>query len=163
MAKRRTVWCVADTHFFHKAICKYEGRPENFNEILIANWNALVGDDDLVIHLGDVIFAGGEKLIWVNSQLKGRKVLVKGNHDNNTNEWYMDHGFMFACDGFRWDHVWFTHEPAKFLPDGCTLNVHGHLHRTGWKVDELGKPLQSWHRLVEIEQTLSPKLLMQII
>jgi calcineurin-like phosphoesterase family protein len=50
------IFVIADTHFGHLNMTRYEGRPEQFDELISANWNALVGDDDLIINLGDVAF-----------------------------------------------------------------------------------------------------------
>ncbi|SRR6266568_6227558 len=50
------IWIIADTHFYHENIKKYQDRPDDFNEQIIKNWNRLVKYDDVVIHLGDVIF-----------------------------------------------------------------------------------------------------------
>ena len=50
-------WFIADTHFSHKNIIKYAGRPyatvEEMNESLIDNWNQCVDADDQVFFLGD--------------------------------------------------------------------------------------------------------------
>ena len=50
------LWIIADTHFYHENIKRYQGRPDDFNEQIIRNWCKLVAYDDVVIHLGDVIF-----------------------------------------------------------------------------------------------------------
>ena len=50
------IWIIADTHFYHENIIKFENRPLDNVEQIIANWNKVVADEDLVIHLGDVIF-----------------------------------------------------------------------------------------------------------
>ena len=78
------VWVTSDTHFLHENIIKYCDRPfkdkEEMTEALITTWNEQVGDDDLVIHLGDVTFS---KDYDVLSLLNGKKILVLGNHDPN--------------------------------------------------------------------------------
>ena len=52
-----TTFFTADTHFGHANIIKYTNRPfdspNHMDDILIANWNAVVGPDDEVYHLGD--------------------------------------------------------------------------------------------------------------
>lgn len=62
-------------------------------------------------------------------QLPGRKILIRGNHDRNRSiSWWMSSGFDFACDSVKFRNCWLTHEPDPVLPEGCTLNLHGHLH-----------------------------------
>ena len=51
------VFFTSDTHFYHANIINFCKRPfanvETMNEALIENWNAVVGVDDIVFHLGD--------------------------------------------------------------------------------------------------------------
>lgn len=61
------------------------------NETLIANWNAVVGPEDEVYHLGDVAFADTYKAIQVVRRLQGRKHLIVGNHDRKN---LKDHKFV---------------------------------------------------------------------
>lgn len=83
---------TADSHFNHKNIIEYCSRPftsvDEMNKTLIENWNAVVGKGDIVYHLGDFILgdvAGDvESLSEIISQLNGRIVLIRGNHDTST-------------------------------------------------------------------------------
>ena len=81
------VWFTSDLHFWHKNICKYCDRPyesiEEMNEAIIANWNSVVKEDDVVFVLGDLGFCGIEKLRHLMSQLKGKIFLIQGNHDSD--------------------------------------------------------------------------------
>jgi len=76
------VWVCSDHHLGHTNVIKYCSRPfKNVNHMdhcLINNWNAVVKDNDLVIHLGDLSFVSGNYLHHLN----GKILLVKGNHDN---------------------------------------------------------------------------------
>jgi len=51
------------------------------NRTLIENWNRKVSAKDEIYILGDVTMQGPEYATEVLSQLKGRKYLIKGNHD----------------------------------------------------------------------------------
>lgn len=58
----------------------------NYLERLEANWNSKVTDEDTVVLLGDHSWAlrleeSLADLKFINSRLKGKKILVKGNHD----------------------------------------------------------------------------------
>lgn len=121
------VLLISDTHFNHENIVTYCKRPLDFTEILIKKWQERVQAKDTVVHLGDVMI--GNKGQWIMPSLPGRKILVRGNHDRGKScMWWMEHGFDFACDGFKYRNVWLTHEPSTSLADGCELNIHGHLH-----------------------------------
>jgi calcineurin-like phosphoesterase family protein len=56
-----SIFATADTHFGHKNILQYARRPfitiDDMDATIIANWNSVVGTDDLVVHLGDFAFA----------------------------------------------------------------------------------------------------------
>lgn len=76
---------TSDLHFFHKNIIRFDNRPftsvEEMNETLIRNWNRKVKDDDLVYILGDISWGNDDETCAIFKRLKGRKVLIKGNHD----------------------------------------------------------------------------------
>ncbi len=136
---KMNIFVISDTHFYHENIKKYENRPEDFNELLIANWNKMVKWNDTVIHLGDVIFGIGkkEKLKSLMTSLNGKKILALGNHDNEKWDYYMDNGFDFACDYYVYRGLAFSHAPLTPLPVQTQynhgklvdLNIHGHFHR----------------------------------
>lgn len=81
------VFYIADTHFGHENILKLCNRPfkdiEEMNRQLILNWNSRVTDNDLVYIVGDFSFRGNEdRTLSILKSLKGKKVLIVGNHDN---------------------------------------------------------------------------------
>lgn len=73
---------ISDTHFGHSNIIKFCNRPfkdvHHMNQTLTANWNAAVGPDDTVYHLGD--FSMGQPVKY-RERLNGKIILIKGNHD----------------------------------------------------------------------------------
>jgi calcineurin-like phosphoesterase family protein len=161
------VYLIADTHFNHAKIKTYCQRPDNFTELLIKNWKQTVQPTDLVLHLGDVFIGPSAGWKEIYPQLPGRKGLIRGNHDrNHSNTWWMENGFDFACDSMIFRHVWLTHEPAKELPAGTDINIHGHLHNI-WhgfhRNSEPGTPeydsfvnkrlYHPWQRLFAVEYT----------
>lgn len=152
---------ISDTHFNHTKIATYCDRPENFTELLVKRCRERVKLDDLVIHLGDVFIGKPEGWDAIYPELPGRKVLVRGNHDRNRSlAWWMSHGFDFACDSMMYRGQWLTHEPANALPDGCTYNIHGHLHNI-WhgfhpndpKAEQPTSLYHPWQRLFAVEYT----------
>lgn len=78
---------VSDTHFSHPRILEMSSRPFDdiieHDETLIRNWNSVVGETDLVFHLGDFSFglSDVERTRTLFFRLHGRKRLVLGNHD----------------------------------------------------------------------------------
>lgn len=81
----KRVFFTSDTHFNHSNILRHSNRPftdiEEMNQVLIENWNRVVGKNDLVFHLGDFAFGGAAVWNRILDQLNGRIVLIVGNHD----------------------------------------------------------------------------------
>ena len=146
-------WYVcSDTHFGHTNIIKYCDRPfkdvDEMDEALISNWNSVVTDNDIVVHLGDVGF-GTNHFIELVSRLNGYIILLKGNHDRSkqiakllnsgaVNEYYNNSFQVF------WDEnedILFTHHPIApaNLSDSIKLNIHGHLHNNPYDWDDLSR------------------------
>lgn len=86
------IFFTADQHFGHANILKYEaskrvdanGHPfanvDIMNDYLIDQWNAVVGDTDLVYCLGDFSLKS-EIAAEILPFLNGEKILLMGNHD----------------------------------------------------------------------------------
>jgi len=76
---------TSDTHFGHARIRELVGRPfptvREMDDELISRWNAVVGEDDAVLHLGDLALGPIAESLPLTSRLHGRKFLVPGNHD----------------------------------------------------------------------------------
>lgn len=120
-------WVITDTHIGHDNILKYCRRPTNHAEILLENLIKTVKDGDTLFHLGDVIFGDYSKLKPYLDQVKGSKVLILGNHDRKSDNWYRQNGFDVVCSSMVIKGVLMTHEPKDYY-GGCYGNLHGHIH-----------------------------------
>lgn len=80
-----SVYYTADLHLGHTNIITYCDRPFHsvgeMNAVIVANWNAVIGPDDIVHVLGDVAMGRREESMPLIGQLAGHKVLYPGNHD----------------------------------------------------------------------------------
>lgn len=130
-------WVYSDPHFSHQNICvftNYDGtkmRPwddvEKMNEDMITWYNEVVDDADRVYILGDVAFSAARMREAV-SRMKGRKVLVPGNHEPPKMRKYFDlfddvRGYVVK-KGFIMSHMP-IHEQSL---GKWKLNIHGHTH-----------------------------------
>ena len=72
-------------HSGHDKIIRHTGRPfqnsEEMDKTLIKNWNRTIGPKDEVYILGDLTMKGPDFAAGILSQLRGRKYLIRGNHD----------------------------------------------------------------------------------
>ena len=148
MRIRPDIFITADTHFGHtKMWAFWQHREEGFEEKIISNWNRVVGDDDIVLHLGDLALCSKEMCKNWTLQLRGKKYLIRGNHDGNSETWFNECGFttipaslsQFGQKDGSILKVLFTHEPVMDLPKKW-FNIHGHLHGDSHR-QELGNSL----------------------
>jgi calcineurin-like phosphoesterase family protein len=133
---------VSDTHFGHAKICTFlrdDGTPvrpwddyQEMEDALVENWNSVVKDGDRVYHLGDVAIARSG--LRVLEKLKGRKVLIRGNHDIFKLQDYAKY-FDDVRGCFLLDLLALTHVPVhpESFQGKWRGNVHGHLH---WRKHE---------------------------
>lgn len=127
---------IADTHFRHENVIKYDQRPfNNVQEMenkLIENWNKVVSKDDLIYHLGDFSFCNLVDSSLILRELNGYKILIRGNHDRSTKScWAMGWDCVqdYAMVQIGSHLVVLTHDPAHVHQwDGFVL--HGHTHKT---------------------------------
>jgi calcineurin-like phosphoesterase family protein len=96
------VWITSDTHYSHKNICRgvtawrtKEGEIpvsqtrdfatiEKMNSTIVNNINEVVGQDDMLIHLGDWSFGGFEQIREFWDRIICKNIhLVLGNHDHH--------------------------------------------------------------------------------
>jgi len=142
-------WFTSDQHFFHSNILTFKNsaggliRPGfddvfHMNEVMVERWNAVVGFNDKVYHLGDFSMGTSHRNISIASRLNGDKVLIKGNHDNAKlkiySEFFRDIRSEVHLKTPEGDIVVFTHRPIRFdAPNAESnivhFNVHGHLHQ----------------------------------
>jgi calcineurin-like phosphoesterase family protein len=174
---------TADLHFGHANIIRYSHRPfadvATMDAALVARWNDVVGDHDEVWVLGDVAMGPIERSLANVAQLRGRKVLVAGNHDrcwyghgDRALPWidrYLEVGFAeilqgtvstevggvpvavchFPFEGDSHDHDRYTEH--RPVDDGRWL-IHGHVHER-WQVEgrqiNVGVDVWDWRPVPE--------------
>lgn len=152
-------WFTADLHLGHRNIIDYCARPfgdtDAMNRALIDRWNDVVADDDAVWVLGDFALGKLADTLPLVNELRGRKVLLAGNHDRfwaghgrraeGWTERYLDAGFDEVIQGevkrrvgetevllchfpYRGD----SHDHDRYLEhrpaDRGSWLLHGHVH-----------------------------------
>lgn len=134
-----TTWFISDHHLQHANILNFKDkhgcliRPEFFiveemDEYIISSHNEVVGDNDTVYFLGDVVWKANQLARTQLNRMKGRKRLIVGNHDN----------IPFLTPFFERVYLWKKFKDHDFIASHVPLahddmartkfNVHGHLH-----------------------------------
>lgn len=149
---------IADTHFGHRNVLKYDPRPfadlEEMESVLIQNWNNAVTEQDHVYILGDFVWGGVGRWMEIVPRLQGRKVLLRGNHDlKKMNPELLGYfeavaDYMEITDGTR--HVVLSHYPMLFYNHSLLSDWYmlcGHVHTTrenDWLEEWKRKLRQGW-------------------
>ena len=149
-------YIITDTHFGHKKMLEYCGRPENFEDIIKNNIRNIITQNDILIHLGDVCIGNDKKHNNFFGNIGYKTILVKGNHDKKSTTWYMNNGWDFVCDRFDLvlggKRISFSHKPIEY--DGMfDVNIHGHFHNSDYRKYEesLASVLTEKHKLLALE------------
>lgn len=135
---------IADTHFGHQNVLKYDARPfadlEEMEAALVENWNRAVADTDTVYILGDFIWGKDQsKWLELTGRLRGKKVLLWGNHDLGQEQMSTELLARFEAVADYLEivdeghYVTLCHYPVAFYRGSYRENCYmlcGHVHRT---------------------------------
>ena len=130
---------ISDLHLGHDGVYRFTHkntgkriRPwarssSEGDELLKKRWNDTVSENDRVYILGDVAIPrkGLDKL----SELNGRKILIRGNHDifklRDYEKYFDDVRGSHKLDDYILTHIPIHHDSVPRWSKG---NIHGHLH-----------------------------------
>lgn len=157
------IWLSTDTHFGHDKMIELCGRPPFFSELILQGFRKHLKSGDTLIHLGDICL--GNDTAW-HLDLEGyipegvKRVLVTGNHDHKSDNWYLTHGWDFVCSAFANTYfgrrILFSHRPID-IPLGVKIgdiNIHGHMHNNDHRADEAALYYNpKYHKRLAIEET----------
>ena len=161
---RIKVWFCSDLHFGHKSVLYFhperreaagitleELQEDNkaaivkHDEWLIEKWNKTIAKGDFVYILGDFCLGNKEYTEKILNRLKGRKFLIRGNHDKSCNgleryfEWvgdikevkfthnqypFIDENETFALEMCHYPMLTWNRRPHG------TCHIHGHCHNS---------------------------------
>ena len=136
------IYYVADTHFSYEPLVASRGfsSAAQMNEVLIENWNDTVTDEDTVYLIGDIGYNGGFVPCEILARLKGRKHLIRGNHDTCYEDAQLLYRYFESVTDF-WElddgdtHILLCHYPLLYNKLGYM--IHGHLHNSSQFYDTL--------------------------
>ena len=127
------VFFTSDTHFTHANIIRFCSRPfknvEEMDETMIANWNRVVGENDIVFHLGDFCMGGSAKWTNVLNRLNGKIYLIIGNHDmKNLKQSCSDRFEKVAMQ------MYIEVDKQKIYLNHCPFLCYGGAYRDTWQL-----------------------------
>jgi calcineurin-like phosphoesterase family protein len=166
------VFVISDMHFGHANIIPFcnrrpFGSVEDMDETMIANWNSVVGDNDIVINLGDYVWRGSD-LAKITNRLNGKQIFILGNHDRRDDVERAErktNKFLFIGDlvelRYNGYHFLLCHYPlASWSGNYNNLyHLYGHTHNNENETD-FGSP-KKYNCCVELND-YTPQLLMDV-
>lgn len=129
------VYFTSDLHLGHRGIIEMQQRPfsnvEEMNRCLLEHYNSVVQKNDTVYLLGDLChhLPVPQANEWIR-RMKGKKILVRGNHDKIYDEGLFEEICDFktiSCDGI---YFALMHYPMLSWPkkNSGSIHLHGHIH-----------------------------------
>lgn len=122
------VWFCSDLHFGHKNIDKFRKgfrSEQEHREYIKYHWEKAVTKRDTVFVLGDAAFT--EESVVDFKGLKGRKFLIRGNHDLLKTSTYLEY-FEEVYGLLKYKEFWLSHAPIHPNELRNKINLHGHVH-----------------------------------
>lgn len=140
------IFVTSDTHFGHNRAFLFEPRGfeniEEHDEAIISRWNEIVGPDDTVYHLGDVMLNDNEHGMECLRRLNGNVKIIRGNHDSDTRWALYDTLPNVECIGwatmikYKKFMIYLSHFPTNTTNldsdphlRAHVLNLFGHTHQ----------------------------------
>lgn len=123
-----SVYFTSDLHLGHVNICKFRSQfcsPKEHEEFIINDWDKTISKYDDVYVLGDACF--NMESIAILKNLKGRKFLIRGNHDECDSGAYLK-AFNEIYGIKRYKNFWLSHAPIHPNELRGKINLHGHVH-----------------------------------
>lgn len=142
----KRIFVTSDLHFNHDRVFVWGDRGfyniTEMNNAIVDRWNSVVGKDDTVYVLGDLMLGGPDAMdkgIDLIKRLNGHIRVVLGNHDTDTriaayksieNIESVSWAEMIKYRGRRFFLTHFPSETATLEsnPASCVINLHGHTH-----------------------------------
>jgi calcineurin-like phosphoesterase family protein len=160
LEQHQQLFFTSDTHYMHKNICRGVTNWTDANDLtrdfktldemndrIVNGINMLVGQDDILFHLGDWSFGGFERIEEFRNRINCKNIhLVLGNHDHHIERdregirrlFTSVHQYVELEVDKQYNYV-LMHYPIMSwnkMNDG-TIHLHGHVHLPPNKI--LGK------------------------
>lgn len=136
--ENQNIHFISDFHIGHENVIRFDKRPfkdvNEMHEVLIKNWNSVVGEDDTVFYLGDLSMKCHISTVkWFVEQLNGKIHFFMGNHDR-----YRD-----IRNLNRFEKIWGDDD----VQGAGKIQVRDESVKGGWQHIEMSHyPILSWNK-----------------
>lgn len=162
----QNIFFTSDLHFGHRNVINFCNRPyadiKEMSEKLIANWNAVVTNNDIVFVLGDTFWFNDSRTIKkVLERLNGKEIyILPGNHCDFDAYHRVDDPRIHLCQDIvclwltsadferrHWHRktmeIWMQHYPMSTWPhrENGAFHFFGHIHSQEGKTEGVDQDL----------------------
>lgn len=133
------IYFTSDLHLGHTSVLGFQNRPfeniDDMNRALIHNFNSVVKPSDTLYILGDISHRIPEsKANELIKRFKGRKILIKGNHDGDYDPSLFEGIYDYL--ELNYEHMKYVlmHYPLMEWNRSrynSSIHLHGHIHSDG--------------------------------
>ena len=135
-----SIYFTSDMHIGHNNVLTFDNRPfkntDEMEEQLIKKWNDKVNPNDTVYCLGDIFWCNDQKAYEILGTLKGKKILIPGNHQKGVKDMRNRKMFESISDYIETridgQDIIMSHYPIfswRSMRYGA-IHLYGHVHNT---------------------------------
>ena len=147
------IYFTSDTHYAHKNICRsvsnwrdangdvpiHNTRDfkslDHMNDYIVNSINSMVGEDDILFHLGDWSFGGFENIEEFRNRIYCKNIhLILGNHDHHIERNREDIQRLFSSVN-------------EYLRLSVSINSGTPMYRGDYDFVLMHYPIASWHNM----------------
>jgi calcineurin-like phosphoesterase family protein len=173
------LWFTSDTHYGHTNICRGVSNWKDFNgnvpikqtrdfktlnhmnDVIVESINSVVGENDILFHLGDWSFGGFENIAEFRNRIVCKNIhLVLGNHDHHIESnkqltnFYKDLDTLEIMKGNIEDHYSEEYKFGEYWNNKVyvqdlfsSVNQYLRLSVSGYEFVLMHYPIASWHNM----------------
>ena len=124
-----STYFIGDPHFGHKNLGnfrKFVSSSEENEKMICDEWKATLNKRSIIYVMGDAAFTN--EALDLYSWLPGKKILIKGNHDDMVSTRAQMNVFDDIQGMLKYKGFWLTHAPVAEQELRGKINIHGHTH-----------------------------------
>jgi len=166
MQKDKKIWFTSDTHYNHRNIikslttwqrtsgCRDFDSLQEMNDTIVNNINSVVGEDDVLYHLGDWSFGSAQTIGEFRERINCKEIhLILGNHDREFTKNVDVHNHFSSVSYYR--ELWLDEIQTKI--------IMSHYPMKSWNGSMYGNWMLFGHTHGNLENYIHPKILRQLL
>ena len=166
MHKDKKIWFTSDTHYNHRNIikslttwqrtsgCRDFVSLQEMNDTIVNNINSVVGEDDVLYHLGDWSFGSAKTVGDFRDRINCKEIhLILGNHDREFTKGLEVHSHFTSVSQYR--ELWIDEIETKI--------ILSHYPMKSWNGSMYGNWMLYGHTHGNLQNSIQPATLKMLL